>query len=164
MLREALKHILVEWPTAIRQTFTGHPLASFIRTEFVQIISGIISENFPEYRVTGGAGAGNWASVPWVSILNPKITTTTQDGIYPVYLFCADGSGVYLSLNQGTTRPKQLLGKVKANQQANLIRNKIKVQLPAVKDWGLEEISLKATTALGKRNYPQEEGSGYVMA
>ncbi|HXE96164.1 MAG TPA: DUF3578 domain-containing protein [Dongiaceae bacterium] len=150
MLREALERILREWPAAIQQSFTGHPLGSFIRNDFVQIISKIISNRFPDFQITGGAGAGNWANVPWVSILNPKITTTTQDGIYPVYLFCADGSGVYLSLNQGTTRPRQQLGKVNADRQATEIRNMILTEIPTAKSWGVEAISLNASTPLGK--------------
>lgn len=114
------------------------------------MISKIIAGSFPDYLIIGSAGAGNWANVPWVSILNPKITATTQDGIYPVYLFCADGSGVYLSLNQGTTRPRQQFGRVNADRQAVTVRNKILTQLPTVKDWGVKEISLKASTQLGR--------------
>ena len=34
--------------------------------------------------------------------MNGKITTKVSKGVYIVYLFNADGSGVYLTLNQGT--------------------------------------------------------------
>lgn len=71
---------------------------TFIRQELRDAIGSIISENYPNYIILGSAGAGNWANVPWLSILNPLITKSTQDGIYIFYLFRADGAGVYLSL------------------------------------------------------------------
>jgi MoxR-like ATPase len=57
-----------------------------------------------------GAGIGNWAEVPWVAVLDERETTTTQKGTYIVFLFCADMSGVYLTLNQGITEPKSQIG------------------------------------------------------
>lgn len=150
MLREALERILNDWPKATTQQFTGHPLANFIRKDFPDIVSKIIGNNYADFYVTGSPGAGNWANVPWLSILNPKITSGTQDGIYPVYLFCADGSGVYLSLNQGTTKPKEKLGSVKADERAIKIRNEIYARLLETNTWGVKSISLRSNTSLGK--------------
>lgn len=84
MLRKILKRVLTEWPNATREPFTDHPLAHVIRQELRDEISSVISSKYPNHIITGGAGAGNWANVPWLSILNPEITKTTQDGIYPV--------------------------------------------------------------------------------
>ena len=101
MLRDILKRILTEWPNATQQPFTDHPIAVAIRKELSDKISSIISEIYPSFLISGSAGAGNWANVPWLSILNPEITKTTQDGIYPVYLFRADGAGLtYLSTKE----------------------------------------------------------------
>jgi len=150
MLREAIERILNDWPKAISQQFPGHPLASFIRNDFPKCVSNIIGSRYSDFVVTGSAGAGNWANVPWISILNPQITKGTQDGIYPVYLFCSDGSGVYLSLNQGTTKPKEELGTVRAGERATKIRNEIYFRLPETNSWGVKEISLHANTTLGK--------------
>lgn len=55
------------------------------------------------YDVVGSMGRGNKTDYPWVSILNTRVTTTTQKGIYMVFLFKKDMSGFYLSLNQGIT-------------------------------------------------------------
>ena len=50
------------------------------------------------------AGRGNWTFTPWVAVLNLKITESVQKGFYVVYLFRGDTKGVYLSINQGTTK------------------------------------------------------------
>lgn len=55
------------------------------------------------YRVKGSIGQGNMTTHPWISILNPDITTTTQEGLYVVLLFNASFSAFYVSLNQGIT-------------------------------------------------------------
>ncbi len=150
MLREILKRILTEWPNATSEPFADHPLAHAIRQELREAISLILSEKYPNYIVSGSAGAGNWANVPWLSILNPEITKSTQDGIYPVYLFRADGAGVYLSLNQGTTTPQKLLGKAKADSKASSLVIKLRSEVPELANWGVQQIELGASTALGK--------------
>lgn len=78
------------------------------------------------------------------------ITITTQDGIYPVYLFRADGLGFYLSLNQGTTEPKKRLGKVEADIRKELIKEYIIKKFPSLDNWGVKNIDLSANTPLGK--------------
>lgn len=49
-------------------------------------------------------GKGNWAKVPWISILDKRATTTTQEGIYVVFLIAEDLSGVFVTLIQGMAR------------------------------------------------------------
>jgi hypothetical protein len=150
MLRSLITQILAGWPTATHEQFKDHPIAKIIRQDFKDEISSIISNQYSDYIISGSAGAGNWANVPWLSILNPRITETTQAGIYPVYLFCADGSGVYLSLMQGTTAPQQRLGKAQADIQAATYATKIRKELVELAEWGGLEIDLKANTSLGK--------------
>lgn len=150
MLREAIERILNDWPQAITQQFAEHPLAGFIRNDFPRCVSKIIESNYSDFVVTGGAGAGIWANVPWISILNPQITKSTQDGIYPVYLFCADASGLYLSLNQGTTKPRERFGTIGATERATKIKNEIYFRIPEANSWGIKEINLHASTALGR--------------
>ncbi|ADL55626.1 MrcB family domain-containing protein [Gallionella capsiferriformans] len=150
MLREILKRILTEWPKATTEPFTNHPLAHAIRQELRDEVISIIDEKYPNYIVSGSAGAGNWANVPWLSILNPEITKTTQDGIYPGYLFRPDGLGVYLSIGRGSTNPQKLYGKVQADKQADLIVSKIREKMPELSKWGQQQVELGASTSLGK--------------
>jgi len=57
----------------------------------------------PNVKVSWSLGAGNWARIPWVAMMDDRETTSTQRGIYCVFLFREDMSGVYLTLNQGVT-------------------------------------------------------------
>lgn len=64
-----------------------------------------------QYKVQGSVGQGNWATVPWLAVLDKRITETTQHGEYVVYLFAEDMSAVYLTFNQGVTKPIQEKGR-----------------------------------------------------
>ncbi len=150
MLKTTIEQILNGWIDATREPFTSHPIANAVRQSLKQEIQKIISNEYPDFTVVGSAGAGNWANIPWLTILNPKISTSTQDGIYPGYLFRADGSGVYLSLNQGTTNPQKMLGKLEAEKRANKISTALRTEISGLKEWGTKEIFLRANTALGK--------------
>jgi hypothetical protein len=63
-----------------------------------------------DLKVSWSVGRGNWARVPWIAILSERETTSTQQGVYCVFLFREDMSGVYLALEQGITEPKNRLG------------------------------------------------------
>src|SRR5690554_1028896 len=149
-LKQALEYILENWNSANKESFTNHPLALFFRNQFHSKIRSEVDKHNNTWITKASVGAGNWANVPWLSILNPKITETTEDGIYPVYLFCADGSGVYLSLIQGVTQPTRQLGKAKAIQQAKGIKNYILQNTQELSSWSPNQLDLKATTSLGK--------------
>lgn len=149
-LKEKLSKFVNGWVQATKEQFTGHPIANLFRQDLKDEIEQIVKQDFDSFEIKASVGAGNWANVPWLSILNPKITTTTQDGIYPVYLFNADGSGFYLSLNQGTTIPTKNLGKKRAEKRAGDIKKILLNQFPRLKNWGEQEIDLKAETSLGK--------------
>lgn len=150
MLREAIEKILKEWLVAKKERFAGHPLAVFIRDDFPEAVKEVLGERRSDYIIKGSPGAGNWADVPWLAILNPKITVNIQEGIYPVFLFCADGSGVFLSLNQGTNTPRQILGARKAKEQIEQINLHCRERIPRLKGWGVDSIDLKAKSTLGK--------------
>jgi hypothetical protein len=58
---------------------------------------------FKNIVIQWSAGRGNWATVPWVAALDSRETSKTSEGVYLIYLFRADLSGVYLTLNQGAS-------------------------------------------------------------
>lgn len=58
----------------------------------------------PDLLVRWTLGRGNWAKVPWIAILDRRLTTTTQEGVYIVLLVSEDLSRVFLTLNQGMTK------------------------------------------------------------
>jgi 5-methylcytosine-specific restriction protein B len=110
-LGQPLKGVLEEFPRARVQPFGTRPelWAAFenFRAALEQDPS-LVSR--PHLKVKWSPGAGNWARVPWISILDTRVTTSTQGGIYIVYLLREDMTGAYLTLNQGVTEPRREMG------------------------------------------------------
>jgi MoxR-like ATPase len=87
----------------------------------------------PHIRVSWSVGQGKFAFVPWIALLDERETTSTQRGIYGVFLFPENMSGVYLTLNQGTTDTIQQTGRIEGRsilrQQAEAMRQILGPQL-----------------------------------
>ncbi len=147
-LRQLLTKIAGGWVKAKNEQFTGHPIASLLRQDLILAIENTLPSP-TQYLIKASAGAGNWADVPWLSILNPKITASTQSGIYPVYLFRSDGSGVYLSLGFGATELKKQFGAALAKKKAKELRNRIRGLDKRLGSWD-QTVDLRSNTTLGK--------------
>jgi len=127
-LRESLEKIMFEYPLVSNDDFNGHSFASYVRNVVPKSISA--SLELPEiYRVKASAGNGSWAKVPWIAIFNKLVTDNVKSGFYCVYLFRADFSGVYLSLNQGIADKRDQFGLGKSRDilrdQAKLFKDKL---------------------------------------
>lgn len=81
-----------------------------------------------EFYIKGSMGQGNKTLYPWVAIMNKNVTTTTQKGLYIVYLFKKDMSGFYLTLAQGITNFENLY-KSKKYEYATKVANYFKSQI-----------------------------------
>ena len=148
-LNALLTEIAKGWPKARDEKFTNHPLANKLRNDLKEKITSIISAKFPKLNIKASAGSGNWANIPWLSLLNPEITKSTQSGVYPVYLFRGDGSGIYLSLCFGTTDLESQHGKLEAKNQAEIMKCNLINYIPELNQWNVA-IDIKSTTNLGK--------------
>lgn len=151
-LKEKLQKVLDEYGNARKEGFSGHPLTGFIRTEIPDELRKIVPAY---YTVKGSGGQGNWARIPWIAIMDPEITDTTQRGFYLVYLFKENMEGVYLSLHQGVTEISN-----KYNDDAERRLNKrAEVLRSHINDGNyLNEISL------GKRGYAPLYEAGNIIA
>ncbi|MGE7274479.1 MrcB family domain-containing protein [Brevibacillus panacihumi] len=103
-LRDYLNSILSTYLENKRQPFKENDLGKLMRHTIPNNISKLPFFS-DEWKAQGSVGQGNWADVPWIAIMDKKITTTTQQGVYVVYLFSQDMSAVYLTLAQGVTEP-----------------------------------------------------------
>ena len=56
------------------------------------------------------ASATELGGIPWLALLDDRVAKATSDGVYVIYLFREDMSGVYATLNQGITKAKERLG------------------------------------------------------
>ena len=109
-LNDALARVMREYRTATTQPFGGHTLGAFVRAQARDAVRDALGSAGRGLIIEGSAGAGNWATVPWVSIFDPAVTDTATRGYYVVYLFHSSEPLVHLSLNQGTTRTREEFG------------------------------------------------------
>lgn len=86
----------------------------------------------PSLRIKWGVGKGNWARVPWIAFLDDRETNSTRHGVYPVYLFREDLSGVYLALNQGIACLKDNLGTLRSRRVLRDRAEQLLRETPAV--------------------------------
>ena len=143
-MQELLLNILNSYKIAKLNDLTNHELAVYVRQQSVNILANTISVDKEKYKVKGSVGQGKWADVPWIAIFDKSITQSATEGYYIVYLFNADMSGVYLSLNQGWTyfknKYKTKLGREKIVQVSNAWKNELSSTL---NDFSYEAINLK---------------------
>ena len=94
--------------------------------ELRHLILGVLSED-PErasidLEAAVGGHQGSYGPVPWVRVFSPELSPSATAGVYLAYLFAADGSSVYLSLQQGSSELRS--GRMRpVNDAARLLAN-----------------------------------------
>jgi 5-methylcytosine-specific restriction protein B len=155
-LSEGLEAVLKQYPAARQTPFTGtHPINGVFQTLTQSLQSSSCVKEFPTLHVRSSTGQGNWARVPWIAILDERNTTTIQSGVYCVFLFREDGSGVYLTLNQGVTEPLRRLGAIEGKAELRAKAGTIRASIDALKQAGFsltDDIDLHTGPGLGS-NY-----------
>jgi 5-methylcytosine-specific restriction protein B len=109
-------------------------------------------ESNPNLRVKASVGQGNWTKVPWIAVLDERETDTTQRGVYVVFLFRQDMTGVYLTLAQGVTEPQKQLGLKEARSFLHRRSAEVRTYTQDLADYGFaldDRIDLKADPGLG---------------
>ena len=101
MLAQLFNKVMESFQSSSSKVDSGSEIYKLVCRELPRLITKELNKD--SYEVIGSIGKGNRTDYPWVSILNTRVTTTTQKGIYIVFLFKKDMSGFYLSLNQGIT-------------------------------------------------------------
>lgn len=111
-LRELISAATREYPQARTEAFTNHPMGQTFRRDIKKVLAETIRDKTDGdlFTVKGSVGQAAWARVPWVGIFHRLVTESAMRGYYLVYLWRADGSGLYLSLNQGVTTVREEYG------------------------------------------------------
>ncbi|WP_127586157.1 MrcB family domain-containing protein [Paenibacillus koleovorans] len=112
-IRGYFQQVMDSYILAKRESIKQHPMDQHVRKTIPHELEKLDFIQAP-LTVEGSAGKGNWATVPWIAIMDSRITSTTQKGQYLVYLFSEDMGALYLSFAQGVTEPMQQHGKKKA--------------------------------------------------
>jgi 5-methylcytosine-specific restriction enzyme A len=128
-IRNALKSIVTEYQQAKTENFKGHPMGQILRSKIKEVLIKETGLNSDTYYVAGSVGISRWAEIPWLCVFLKDLTTSATRGYYIVYLFSADGSGLYISLNQGWTYFKDKygtkIGREKIQKTASIVRDKL---------------------------------------
>jgi MoxR-like ATPase len=106
-----LAQFLDRYAFARNEAFSGsHEAAELLKRAAAAIARDLPAE-LRGARVRPSVGQGNWAACPWIAVLDPRVTTTTQEGVYPVVLIREDLEGVYVTIAQGVTKLKRQHGR-----------------------------------------------------
>lgn len=102
-LSKDFKEILNNYKDAKNKPFKNNPLLKKINNDFSKNFHNLFYHNVNNsdfYKTKISAGyMGNFAENPWAGILNKKVSTTFQDGLYIIFLFKTEENGIYLSLD-----------------------------------------------------------------
>jgi 5-methylcytosine-specific restriction protein A len=160
MLQSVIEKVLHEYPIVSKENFKNHPFASYLRNDVPSLLSKSLNL-LDIYSIKASPGNGAWAWVPWIAVFNKLITDSVTSGIFLVYLFRADFSGIYLSLSQGTASQKKIHGlggsrellRSRAKLLRSLVENKPEIEI-------YEEINLKLE-AIPKETTARRLGQAY---
>jgi 5-methylcytosine-specific restriction protein B len=132
VLREAIE-VLLSGYIAAKGATLGKDSAMWIAMNQAEAALRELTWEYPNTIVKSSVGKGNWAEVPWIALLDQRLTDTTRRGVYVVYLFRGDMSGVYLTFNQGVTQLKNELGwptaRARLSSTAGELRQRYAVRL-----------------------------------
>ena len=152
-LSEGFQTALSEYGAARQTAFTGtHPINAIFHSLVQRLQASTAVQKYPTLRTRFSTGQGNWARVPWIAVMDERITTSTQSGVYCVYLFREDGTGVYLTLAQGVTEPQRRLGAAAGKAELRTLANKVRASLGHLLAMGFstaDDIDLHTGAGLG---------------
>jgi MrcB-like, N-terminal domain/Domain of unknown function (DUF3883) len=155
-MREEMQEVL-----DLQGNWTWAPTAAMVRrgelirhlaprwlVEHDQELASAIGIPPADFLAKGRDATGRKTRVPWTRFASRQRSPRATLGFYAVYLFAFDGSAVYLSLNQGTTRlengayvrrpPEALIGNVRwaRGVVADWIASRGDLVEPALEDVG----------------------------
>jgi hypothetical protein len=113
-IRSSLLKVKKEYRDSKREGFDGHTLRDFVRNDIPLTLYLLDFIDSAKYVITGSVGQGDLDAVPWIAVMNRKITVSTQRGYYIIYLFSEDMNTVYLTLSLSVTeKTKEELQRIK---------------------------------------------------
>ena len=131
MIRDLFERLATQYPRAPKRgdpAFSGSTIRTLIASDIpAALLKAINPPSF--YKIKGSVGQGDWTQTPWVVLLDPAVTMSVEEGVYPVYLLSHGCERLYLTINQGCTTLKNADG-IKAARatlklRANLMRSKV---------------------------------------
>jgi len=116
-VKAELELIKESYSAATKQPFTNNATADFVRRDLPEALKSALENQADGLMFRGSAGQGKWTDTPWVAIMDPLVTTTTQRGYYVAYLFVPSTGRIVLSLQQGITELREGMAAGEAKEQ-----------------------------------------------
>ena len=132
MISNTIKELSSKFLEAKNGPISKSPFAETFRKAANKSLKPVVKKNQKHFIYKSSSGRPpNWASVPWLGIFDPNVTTSPQRGYYLALLFSVDMKRIYLSMNQGMTDLEKELGTKGAAQEllrrAEFIRDRVGV-------------------------------------
>lgn len=112
----------------------------------------------PSLAVEWSAGKGVWATVPWIALLDSRVTRSTQSGYYVVFLVNRDLSRVHLTLIQGATEVVESAGQSAGSKELAARSQAMRLLVPELAGHGFR---LSGDIELGAQGW---RGKSYEVA
>ena len=136
---EYVKTIINDFHSSPRKIDSKSKIFKNITSDMPLYLSSFLLRD--DLKIYGSMGKGYKTDYPWIAILNKDITTTTQEGLYIVYLFRSDMKGLYLTLSQGITNFERNFGRKKYDYAVK-VANYFKQEFFDLSEFSLNPIDL----------------------
>jgi hypothetical protein len=153
-MQELFQYILDHYNNGEKKVDSNSEIYKVLVKDIPKLLRNFLKRR--DFLVQGSMGKGNKTNYPWISILNSDITSSTQEGLYVVYLFRSDMQGFYLTLNQGITNFERKFGKDKY-KYLEKVTEYFKEEFQDISRFSISDIDLNAYS--GSRGYGYERST-----
>lgn len=130
-----------------------HPVAADFEELRLILAQHIQLAAHDDIQARWSVGRGHWAKIPWLGFFDERETTSAQHGVYIVYLFREDMSGVYVCLVHGVQKIFDAHRTNDAQKRLQKIIAPIRTQVTWLSQSGFElrhPIDLKSNSRLAR--------------
>lgn len=151
-----LEQTLATYPTDnIGTPLSEHEAREIVEQRLPDVVRDILNDS--DLVIKGSVGQGMWTSIPWVAVMDPRETTSTQNGVYVVYLFEPRRGKVRLTLNQGVTDLKNEQGITAAREALRSKAKEVRDEL------SLDRFQAEETMFENASSMPKLYGPGTIF-
>lgn len=156
MLTDVLTKIITELPSAIKEPYTNHPLANYIRGEATDLIKKATPAKYHNFKFKGSAGMTGWVKNvdAWIGIFNPEITVGASKGYYIVYGFPHNSNFIRFGIGQAFEEAKNRYGSKSWEEVIDNLARICQLEIPSYAD----------RFPSGKVEFSNHEGEGYYRS
>jgi 5-methylcytosine-specific restriction enzyme A len=104
MIRDNLLRLASEFPREIQKSMRGNPFLHFASNEIPKSFDEAMGYGMNYLHWKASVGLGKWSEIPWIAALDSRVTSTTQEGFYIVFLYSVDCKQLYVGMQLGTEK------------------------------------------------------------